>query len=103
MSASAQGFHVLVRQVLLDQDVSLRSIDTSTKPWFVTFHGTRQVSPSSLLSARVLSGAICCINEPVGTLKPKCEEYAYFPYLASVALRGQGQNCPAERRKWWFG
>ena len=61
---------------------------------------TFQVSPSSSLRARVLSGAICCRSVPVGTLNPKCEEYANFPYFSSVAFNGQRQNCPDESKKW---
>src|ERR1700683_3849925 len=64
----------------------------------VVFHISRQVSPSSSLIAKVLSGAICWISGPVGTLNPKVDEYANLQYLASVALMGQGQNCPKERR-----
>ena len=60
-----------------------------------------QDSPSFKLRASVLSGAICCISGPVGTLKPKCDEYANFPYFASVAFKGHGQNWPEESKKWW--
>jgi hypothetical protein len=48
----------------------------------------------------MLSGAICWINGPVGTLKVKADEYANLQYFAWLAFMGQATNWPGESMKW---
>ena len=103
-SKAFHGRHALMRTgtVVVFDSLSFRPSNVSWTDLIRADSGSHRalhVSPSSLLTDRVLSGAICGRSGPTGTLNANADEYASLLYLASLALCGFFVDCPAERRK----